>query len=364
MLKLLKNNINNNFLIELNLFDNPFYFLHNNKKCEHFSTNIKDFTNGICRFCENLALIEVGPSEKRLKKSYSFTPIFKNLEKIFSWKIPKNDYVYTLYKATFNKEQSVILRDIFFGICRRRIPSTYIDELLNYENIKIIIIKADIDEISEVVGFTIFEDNFNRVKTKDYVYNNDDFYKILSKESPNNGILNILFTYFKKQKLFEEVYFRHIKKHSDMLKDINKKVKEIMENKYIYNILNDAFKTLETITKESYPEIYIELICASEKHKANIGKTMFYFFQNQIKEKIEESSSNEGYISLSSIESSRAYYKKLNFKNLNENDYYKIINPLSLLFFSFSSLIFNSFLFSTFPIEAVCFKTTSSSLSS
>ena len=353
MIKVLKNKHNkDNSLIELNLFDNPFYFLRDNKKCDHYSTYIEDFKDGICRFCENLPLIEVNP-QKRIKRSgLSFSDIhFYNLKKVFSWKIPnKENYSYTLYKANINVDEIDNIEKLFYNLCRENINKKLLKNLIENYTLNLLIVKLTIENekieiYDDVIGFSIYEDNFKYLKIKklhtDLIQFIDS--KIMEVNNifkvKNPHILSIFINLLTQKNFYQDHLLERLneliyKKESFFEDKILKKVKE---EEYLIEIINYIFPKIQEFKKQIFPDLYVYLVCSSERYKANIGTMIFYFFQNEIQEKIKESKSIEGYISLESIILSRDFYSKLGFFDISNNTFYKnILLELNMSYEEFS----------------------------
>ena len=322
MLKILRNKNNkDNSLIELNLFDNPFYFLHDNKQCEHFSTYIEDFKDGICRFCKNLPLIEVNP-QKRIKKVI----IDKHLEskvmkKIFSWQLPKdeNKIFYTLYKVNFiTKEITDNFNELFIILCNSMIKKEYIQQLQNNLNNKFIIISITYKEIEkeEIIAFSVYQDNFSNLNITDYKYKDEDLNNIVDLVVDENYLektfFSIIIKSFVKVNLLENIILK------DKMEEIDAFFKKYYKK---FSHIRDILSEIETFTTNSHPQIYIQLICESERHKFLTTIPFFYFFQNEIKNRINESKSIEGYIALTI-----SYIRQQFFRNIGFSPYYDINN--------------------------------------
>ena len=327
MIKILRNKNNkDNSLIELNLFDNPFYFLHNNKQCEHFSTYIEDFKDAICRFCKNLPLIKVNPEEiKEVNKSFKI----QNKKKIFSWTIPINEdgIIYTLYKVDFTQEIAEYLSLLFIKMCGDNINDKDVDDFKKILNHDLLIITATEKENKkkrQIIGFSIYENNFSRINIKNNKYKEEDLNKfidiIIDKEYGKDQFFSIIIKSITKVNNLENFLLQDKTDEIDSL--FNKYYSKFS---HIYNILN----YVEIFKKKSYPQIYINFHCISERYKNNIGNPFFYFFQNEIKNRIKDSESIEGYIGIRTSLKNEEFYNKIGFNPYYiVNKFYKNVNDL------------------------------------
>lgn len=334
MLKILKNK--DKSLIEFNLFDNPFYFFDRNEKCGHISTHIEDFKNGICIFCENLPLIKVGPPEKRIKMMEIPKIKFKSEIKIFSWEMStEDDYYYELYEVQYNPEDIEIIEDYFRILCREYFFFGL--ESHNKPGFHNLIVKAIrkkptgliIDE--QVVGFSLYEDNFNN-NINEYTIEelNNFMIKQINKYEEHSSkndmdIYNKIYIYLKllnQSNLHEEYLVNNI--YGWSINSFLQNITEKFANKtFPFYTMYYISKFMNKFKHDYIPEINVHLICSSERHKANIGTAIFYFLQNKIKQKINELKSIEGYIYVESIPKAYEFYKKLGFSDFENDIFYR-----------------------------------------